>query len=257
MTTEKKSASSAADEAKKAGEKEEFAKKFNLNFSVAEPSMEKMLEAGVHFGHSKSRKDPRMNKYIFGVKRGINIIDLQKTEAELKKAMEFIKKLAKEDKKIVFVGTKKQAKSMIAAVAKECGMHFVCERWLGGTFTNFGVMKKRTQYLRESQEKMLSGGFDKYTKLERLKKTEELEKMEKKMGGIKNMTELPAAVFISDIKTDEIALNEAIKAGIPVVAIVDTNVNPEKIDYPIPANDDAISSIKLILEYLGGAILNK
>lgn len=257
MTTFKKTASSRTGEEKKTEEKEEILKRFELNFSAAEPDMEKMLKAGVHFGHSRSRKDPRMNRYIFGVKRGINIIDLEKTEAELKKAIGFVKKLVAEDRKILFVGTKKQSKAMIVTIARECGMHFVSERWLGGTFTNFGVIKKRAQYLRESQEKLASGGFDKYTKLERLKKTEELEKLEKKMGGLKNMTELPGAIFITDIKTDEIALKEAMSAGIPVIAIVDTNVNPENVNYPIPANDDAISSIKLILEYIGGAILNK
>lgn len=262
--TDKKSTSNQKD-AKKDSSKDEVKsekksatmEKFKLNFSAAEVSMEKLLEAGAHFGHSKSRKDPRMEQYIFGAKRGINIIDLEKTQAELNRALEFVKGLIKEDKKILFVGTKKQAKVMIKAAAVECGMPFVSERWLGGTFTNFGVIKKRAQYLRESQEKLATGGFDKYTKLEKLKKTEELEKLEKKMGGLKGMAELPGAIFISDIKTDEIALKEAINANIPVIGIVDTNVNPEKINYPIPANDDAISSIKLILEYIGGAIINK
>ena len=146
---------------------------------------------------------------------------------------------------------------MIKSIAEECDMLSVSERWLGGTFTNFEIIKKRARYLKESQEKLEQGGFDKYTKLEKLKKTEELEKLEKKMGGIKNMTELPGAIFISDIKTDEIALKEAMNANVPVIAIVDTNVNPDNVDYPIPANDDAVSSIKLILEYIGGAILNK
>ena len=262
--TDKKIASSQGDAKKdpsadkaRSDKKDNVMEKFKLNFSTAEVNMEKLLKAGAHFGHNKSHKDPRMERYIFGVKRGINIIDLEKTEAELKKTLEFVKSIVAEDKKILFVGTKKQAKTMVEAAARECDMPFVSERWLGGTFTNFGVIKKRTQYLRESQERLSSGGFDKYTKLEKLKKTEELEKLEKKMGGIKNMTDLPSAIFISDIKTDEIALNEAINAGIPVIAIVDTNVNPEKVDYPIPANDDAISSIKLILEYIGGAIINK
>ncbi len=262
--TDKKSASSQKDAKKDPAKAESVSDKkvvtmerFELNFSAAEVSMEKLLKAGAHFGHNKSRKDPRMENYIFGAKRGINIIDLEKTQEELKRAIEFIKTLIKEDKKILFVGTKKQAKTMIKAAAIECNMPFVSERWLGGTFTNFGVIKKRAQYLRESQEKLSTGGFDKYTKLEKLKKTEELEKLEKKMGGLKGMTELPGAIFISDIKTDEIALKEAINANIPVIAIVDTNVNPEKINYPIPANDDAVSSIKLILEYIGGAIINK
>ncbi|MDD3498565.1 MAG: 30S ribosomal protein S2 [Candidatus Moranbacteria bacterium] len=254
---DKKKSASVKKGAKKIPEDNGMIEKFKLNFSTKEASMEELLKAGAHFGHSKSRRDPRMEKYIFGSKKGINIIDLEQTKIELGRAVEFIKKLIAEEKKILFVGTKKQAKAMIKDIALSCDMPFVSERWLGGTFTNFGVIKKRAQYLRESQEKMATGGFDKYTKLERLKKTEELEKLEKKMGGIKNMTEFPGAIFISDIKTDEIALKEALKAGIPVIAIVDTNVNPENIDYPIPANDDAVSSVKIILEHIGGIILKK
>jgi len=244
-----------SEKEKEVAKKSDVMKKFKLSFSSADVEMEKLLKAGAHFGHSKSRKDPRMERYIFGVKRGINIIDLEKTQIELEKALNFIRKIVSEDKKILFVGTKKQAKLMIKSAAEETEMLHITERWLGGTFTNFEVIKKRAKYLKDSQEKLETGGFDKYTKLEKLKKTEELEKLERKMGGIKNMTELPGAVFISDIKTDEIALKEARSANIPVIAIVDTNVNPEKVNYPIPANDDAVSSIKLILEYIGGAII--
>lgn len=255
--TNKKSTSNQKDVKNDSDIKDGQVKEMSLDLTGREVDMGELLKAGAHFGHSKSYKDPRMDKYIFGVKRGINIVDLEKTEAELKKTLEFVKKLVKESKKILFVGTKKQAKAVVESVARESEMPFVSERWLGGTFTNFEIIKKRAQYLRESQEKLAAGGFDKYTKLEKLKKTEELEKLEKKMGGIKNMTELPGAVFISDIKTDKIALREARNAHVPVIAIVDTNVNPDQVDYPIPANDDAISSIKLILEYIGGSILNK
>ncbi len=220
-------------------------------------SAQEMLKSGVHFGHSKSRKDPRMEKYIFTTKKGINIIDLQKTEEMLNNALDFVKKIRKEGKKILFVGTKKQSKFLVKAVAEKCEMPYVEERWLGGTFTNFSVIKKRAEYLRNSQDKMDKGEFDKYTKLEKLKKSEELEKLEKKMGGIKNMKELPGAVFIVDIKADSIALKEALKANIPIIALVDTNVNPEQVDYPIPANDDAVSSVKLILEYVGTVIFEK
>jgi len=229
--------------------------RYKMDFSASEISLEKMLKNGVHFGHNKSSRDPRMDKYIFGSKRGVNIIDLQKTEEGLRNAIDFIKAIKAEQKQILFVGTKKQAKTIVKAAAIACDMPHITERWLGGTFTNFGVIRKRAQYLKDSQEQMASGGFDKYTKLERLKKTEELEKLEKKMGGIKEMKTLPAAIFISDIKTDEIALKEAINAKIPVIAVTDTNVNPNNVDYVIAANDDAVSSIKTIMEYLVSPIL--
>ncbi|MFA6184324.1 MAG: 30S ribosomal protein S2 [Parcubacteria group bacterium] len=247
---------STGEDVKKDSEKvNALEERYKLDFSDNEISLDKMLKNGVHFGHNKSCKDPRMNRYIFGAKRGINIIDLQKTEEELRRTIEFVKKLKDEQKQILFVGTKKQAKTIVKNAAIASDMPHVTERWLGGTFTNFGVIKKRAQYLKESQEQMATGGFDKYTKLEKLKKFEELEKLEKKMGGLKEMRNLPAAIFISDIKTDEIALKEALNAKIPVIAIVDTNVNPNTIDYPIPANDDAVSSIKTIMEYLVGSIL--
>jgi len=229
--------------------------KYKMVFSEDKISLEKMLKNGVHFGHNKSCRDPRMNRYIFGAKRGINIIDLEKTKEGLERAIEFVKGIKKEGKQVLFVGTKKQAKAIVKISALSSDMPHVTERWLGGTFTNFGVIRKRAQYLKDSQAQMEIGGFDKYTKLEKLKKTEELEKLEKKMGGLKEMKTLPAAIFISDIKTDEIALKEALVAKVPVIAIVDTNVNPNNVDYPIPANDDAVSSVKTIMEYLVGSIV--
>lgn len=250
-----KETSVGEDVKKESEEKKVLDERYKMDFSASEISLEKMLKNGVHFGHNKSCKDPRMNRFIFTTKRGINILDLQKTGEELKKAVDFVKKLKEEQKQVLFVGTKKQAKTIVKAAAQACEMPYVTERWLGGTFTNFGVIKKRAQYLKDSQEQMAIGGFDKYTKLEKLKKFEELEKLEKKMGGLKEMKVLPAAVFISDIKTDEIALREAMTAKIPVVAIVDTNVNPNNVDYPIPANDDAVSSIKTIMEYLVSPIV--
>lgn len=247
---------SVGEDVKKESEKKSVLDdRYKMDFTVAPISLEKMLKNGVHFGHNKSCRDPRMNKFIFGAKRGINIIDLQKTEEKLKEAMEFVKKIKEEKKQILFVGTKKQAKAIVKISAIASEMPHVTERWLGGTFTNFGVIRKRAQYLKDSQEQMAVGGFDKYTKLEKLKKFEELEKLEKKMGGLKEMKTLPAAIFISDIKTDEIALKEALNAKIPVVAIVDTNVNPNDINFPIPANDDAVSSIKTIMEYLVSPIV--
>jgi len=253
--TEVKKASAGKDEEKKSGKVKSLEERYNMDFSDDKISLEKMLKNGVHFGHNKSCRDPRMDKFIFGSKRGINIIDLEKTEEYLNKAIEFVKGIEKEGKQILFVGTKKQAKTIVRTAAEKSKMPFVVERWLGGTFTNFEVIRRRAQYLKDSQEQMATGGFDKYTKLEKLKKSEELEKLEKKMGGIKEMKVLPAAIFVADIKTDEIALKEAMSANIPVIAIVDTNVNPNNVNYPIPANDDAVSSIKTIMEYLVGQIV--
>ncbi|EKE16085.1 MAG: hypothetical protein ACD_11C00034G0001, partial [uncultured bacterium] len=170
-------------------------------------------------------------------------------------ALEFIKELRKEGKKVLFVGTKPQLKNLVVSAAKACEMPYVVERWLGGTFTNFKNIRSRTRYLVESQDKMEKGEFQKYTKFERMKKVEELEKMEERMGGIKYMTELPGAIFVTSIKEDRIAIDEAQKMGIPVIAIADTNTDPTLSDYPIPANDDALSSIKLILSYACKALI--
>jgi small subunit ribosomal protein S2 len=237
---------------KKEEKKDVPVENFGWDFSDAEITMESMLKSGVHFGHLKSRRNPKMSKYIFGTKNGINIIDLEKTLEESKKALEFIENVKKEGRHILFVGTKKQAKKLVEFIARECEMPFVTERWLGGTFTNFGVIRSRAKYLNDSQRQLEDDGFAKYTKLERLKKVEEIERLERKMGGIKNMTELPAAIFVVDTKEDKLAIEEAKKQGVPVIAMVDTNSDPSQVNFPIPANDDAISSIKLIL----GAVAN-
>ncbi len=226
------------------------------DFFKTEISMSEMLKKGVHFGHTKARRNPRMDKYIYTTKKGVNIIDLEKTSEQLKKALEFIAETVKNNKQILFVGTKKQAKEIVKLTAKKCEQPFVTERWLGGTLTNFGVIRKRAQYLKNSQEKLAEGEFDKYTKLEKLKKTEELEKLERKMGGLKEMLELPGAIFVIDAKDDNLAIEEAIKMNVPIISLVDTNVNPDKIDFPIPANDDAVSSIRLMLGYIGAVISN-
>lgn len=220
-----------------------------LNFADLEISMEEMLKAGCHFGHQKARRNPKMNSYIFTTKKGINIIDLEKSEEKVKEALDFIDELKKGGKQVLFVGTRPQFKRIVVAAAEFSGMPYVVERWLGGTFTNFKNIRSRTRYLVDSQQKMEKGEFQKYTKFERMKKQEELDKMEERMGGIKNMTDLPGAVFVTSIKDDRIAINEAIKVGIPVIGIADTNTDPALADYPIPANDDALSSVKLILAY--------
>ncbi|GBE16822.1 30S ribosomal protein S2 [bacterium BMS3Abin15] len=227
----------------------------DFDFKNLETSMEEMLKNGVHFGHQKSRRNPKMDEYIFTTRDGMNIINLQETSEKLEEALEFAKKIKKEGKKILFVGTKKQAKDLTRSAAKRCEMPYSVERWLGGTFTNFKVIRGRTKYLKDSQEDLAKGKFEKYTKFERMKKAEELEKLEKKMGGIKDMDDLPGAVFIVDINENSSAVREAAKVGVPIISLTDTNVDPLKVDYPIPANDDAISSIRLMLGYVCKAII--
>lgn len=227
-----------------------------FDFKKLEVDVNEMFKNGVYFGHQKARKNPKMEEYIYATKNGINIIDLQKTAEKLKEAQEFVKKTVSEGKEILFVGTKKQAKKIIKSAAEICAMPYVVERWLGGTFTNFGAISKRTRFLNENNEKFEKGEFGKYTKFEQMKMREELKKMEEKMGGIKNMAKLPGAIFVSGVLEDKLAVKEAIIKGIPIVGLVDTNVNPEKIDYPIPANEDAVSSLKLLTAYIVKAVLD-
>jgi small subunit ribosomal protein S2 len=228
----------------------------SLDFSKLEIKIEDMFKSGAHFGHHKSRKDPRMSEFIFTTKNNINIFDLEKTKEKLKEAMDFITRLVSENKDILFVGTKKQAKKIVASAALCTGMPYVTERWLGGTFTNYSAISGRTRYLRDGQEKMKKGEYSKYTKFEQMKKAEELERLERKMGGIKNMTKLPGAIFVTSVQEDNLAVKEARVRGIPIVALTDSNVNPSEIDYPIPANEDAVSSLKLMLAYIVKAVLD-
>ena len=227
----------------------------DFDFVSLEVNMQKMLKSGVHFGHQKSRKNPKMEKYIFGTRNDINIIDLQKTVEKLEEARAFIEKIVSEGGIILFVGTKKQAKGLIESAARRCGMPFVVERWLGGTFTNFKNIAERARFLRDGQEKLKRNEYSQYTKFEQMKISEELEKLEKKMGGIKDMTKLPSAIFVTSLNEDNLAVKEALAVGLPIVALVDTNVNPECIDYPIPSNEDAISSLKLMLGYVCQSVL--
>ncbi len=229
----------------------------DFDFKNLEINMEEMLKNGVHFGHQKSRRNPKMDEYIFTTRDGMNIIDLQRTSEKLEEAIEFAKKIKKEGKKILFVGTKKQAKNLVKSAAQHCEMPYSVERWLGGTFTNFKTIRGRAKYLKDSQEDLTKGKFEKYTKFERMKKAEELEKLEKKMGGIKEMEDLPGAVFIIDINENSSAVREASKVGVPIISLADTNVDPMKVDYPIPANDDAVSSIRLMLGYICKAIIER
>lgn len=229
----------------------------DFDFSQVEITLEAMLKNGVHFGHMKSRRHPRMDQYIYTTRNNINILDLQKTIVKLQEAMAFLKSVQKDGKSILFVGTKKQASDLIFSLAKRLEMSYMVDRWIGGTFTNFKVIRGRAKYLKESEEMLARGEFKKYTKFEQSKKMEEIEKLEKRMGGIKEMTELPGAIFIADVKESAIVVDEARKVKIPVVGIVDTNTDPSLIDYPIPANDDAVSSLKFLLGCIGKALSAK
>lgn len=227
-----------------------------FDFKALSVDMRLMLKNGVHFGHQKSRKNPKMSEYIFGTKNGINIIDLEKTVKSLEEARQFIEKIVSEGQEILFVGTKKQAKNIVESAARACGMPFVVERWLGGTFTNFKNISGRTKYLRDGQEKMAKGEYAKYTKFEQMKFAEELERMESRMGGIKNMMKFPGAIFVTGVAEDSLAIAEARKKNIPIIALVDTNVDPTIIDYPIPANEDAVSSLRLMVAYVTKAVID-
>lgn len=228
----------------------------DFNSADFELSMPQMLKNGLHFGHKKSRLHPRMQQFVFTTRNGINIVDLQKSVVMLEEAIAFLKKVRSEGKEILFIGTKKQAHDLIVALAGKLGMPFVIERWLGGTFTNFGAIKKRTAYLIKSEEMLSRGEYQKYTKFEQQKKKEEIEQLERRMGGIKNMKDLPGAIVITGVKEDNLAIKEAKRMGVPIVGIVDTNCDPSDIDFPIPANDDAISSLRYILGCVGKALVD-
>jgi len=227
----------------------------DFDFAKLEINLEEMFKNGVHFGHHKSRKNPKMDEFIFGVKNGINILDLQKTAQMLKEALAFMEKVIMSGQKILFVGTKKQAKKIVEAAAKRCEMPYVTERWLGGTFTNYAAISGRTRYLRDGQGKLERGEYGKYTKFEQMKFAEELERLENKMGGIKNMDRLPGAIFVTGVVEDNLAIKEAKIKNIPVIALADTNIDPRDIDYIIPANEDAVSSLKILMAYVIKTVL--
>ncbi|MBU4309995.1 30S ribosomal protein S2 [bacterium] len=218
-------------------------------------SMKELLEAGMHFGHQTKRWNPRMKDYIFGARNGIHIIDLAKTLRKLGEAYKFVTGLAKEGGSFLFVGTKRQAKDAILSQTKRCGMYYVTERWLGGTLTNFQTIKKNIEHLKRLEAQEKEGGFSSLTKKEALKKSRERVKLERTLGGIKGMDGLPSALILIDVYKERIALREANKIKIPVVALVDTNCDPTGVDYIIPGNDDAIRSITLICTKMADAIL--
>jgi small subunit ribosomal protein S2 len=217
-------------------------------------TMKELLEAGVHFGHQTKRWNPKMKPYIFGARNGIYIIDLQKTVRLFKNAYNYVVEAVKGGDTVLFVGTKKQAQDSISDEAQRCGMYFVNNRWLGGMLTNFVTVKHSIDRLKRIDSMMADGTIEAYTKKERLKMDKEREKLEKTLGGIKAMNKLPGMLFIVDPNNEEIAVQEAKKLGIPVVAIVDTNCDPDDIDYVIPGNDDAIRAIRLLTSKVADAV---
>lgn len=219
-------------------------------------SVEEMEKAGVNFGHKVSKLHPKMKQYVTGVKNNVHIFDLEKTAKELTKALTFISKIVSEGKSIIFVGTKIQLRGIIKDAAETCGIPYVTERWLGGTFTNFETIQKRVNYFKDLEKKKESGELGKYTKREQLDFDREIAKLKVKFDGIRNMSKLPEAVFIFGLDKDITAAREAKRKGIKIVSIVDTNVNPDIVDYPIPANDDAISSVRYIIDKAKEAIIN-
>ena len=222
---------------------------------MAVVAMKQLLEAGVHFGHQTRRWDPKMAEYIFQARNGIHIIDLQKTSKKLDEAYNFIKEQAEEGKDILFVGTKKQAQECVKEAAIKCGMFYVDQRWLGGMLTNYKTIQKRVERLKKLEEMRDNGTFDLLPKKEVINLKKEMDKLERNLGGIKEMKRLPGAIFIVDPKKERIAILEARKLNIPIVGLIDTNCNPEDVDYPIPGNDDAIRAVKLIADVMTNAVI--
>jgi len=218
-------------------------------------NMKELLEAGVHFGHQTRRWNPKMKPYIFGSRNGIHIIDLQKTVSLFATAYDFIVRTVAEGYPVLFVGTKKQAHDSIVEESERCGMFYVVNRWLGGTLTNFETIRKSVKRLKELDGMVKDGSISRYTKKEALKMEKELVKLEKNLGGIKDMDEVPGAVYIVDPKKEHIAVRETRKLGIPLVAIADSNCDPDDIDYIIPGNDDAIRAIRLITSKIADACI--
>ncbi len=222
---------------------------------MAVVTMKNLLESGVHFGHQTRRWDPRMKKYIFAERNGIHIIDLQKTIAAIKEAYDVVRSTVLEGKSILFIGTKKQAQQAIEIEAKRCGMFFVHNRWLGGMLTNFTTIKKSILRMKKIEKMEIDGTFEEFTKKEIARLRKERSRMEKNLGGIKEMRDLPGAVFIIDTRKEAIAVAEAKRCNVPIIAIVDTNCDPTDIDYPIPGNDDAIRAITLFTQIIANAVI--
>jgi len=220
-------------------------KKTEENFGV---SVEEMAEAGLHLGHQTARTHPKMKQYMYGVKNKVHIFDLDKTAEKLAEALQFIDDIISQNKTLLLIGTKIQVKEILKESAQECGLPYINERWLGGTFTNFETIKRRIAHFKDLENQKKTGELEKYTKKERAKIDEQLKDLETKFGGIRDMVRLPDAIFVMDMKKDILAVREAKAKKIPVIAIADADVDPDLVDYPIPANDDAINSVKYILD---------
>lgn len=224
------------------------------NGRLNEQEMGEMLKAGVHLGHSKSKNHPSMKPYIFGIRNTVSIIDLAKTEEMFNTALNFIRNTVTRGGGIILVGTRPTAKLVLTEIASAVKMPYLVDRWIGGTLTNFKVIVKRVEYMENLEKEKAANGFEKYTKKERLKKGEEIEKLNRMFNGLRNMKKMPEAVFVVDITQDQIAVDEAIKMHIPVIALVDTNANSDLVDYPIPSNDDAMPAVKYMMGKVGRAI---
>ena len=222
---------------------------------MAVVAMKQLLEAGVHFGHQTRRWDPRMAEYIFQARNGIHIIDLQKTSKKIDEAYAFLKEQAEEGKTVLFVGTKKQAQDCMKEAAEKCGMYYVNQRWLGGMLTNFDTIKSRVNRLKQLETMQEDGTFEVLPKKEVTLLKKEMEKLNKNLSGIKNMEEIPGVIFLVDPKKEANAVKEARKLNIPIIGLVDTNCNPEDVDFVIPGNDDAIRAVKLIADIMANAVI--
>lgn len=222
---------------------------------MTSPLVRQLLDAGVHFGHQTKRWNPKMKPFIYGRRSGIYIIDLEKTEQHLQAACEFLEEVTAQGKQVLFVGTKKQAKALLAEAAQRCEMPYVVNRWLGGTLTNFQTIKRNLHLLRELRAKKAEGFFDRLSKKEAKRLQRRLDQLENNFSGLVELQELPACLFVVDTKREEIAVREANRLGLPVVALCDTNANPDLVTYPIPGNDDAIRAVKLIVEMVAERVL--
>ncbi len=218
------------------------------------PSLLEMLKAGVHFGHQRSRWHPKMEPYIFGLRNGVHVIDLDKTLEQLNIALAYVQTLAAQGKVILFVGTKRQARELVKAAAEDCGMPYLTERWIGGLLTNFEEFKRRMKKYKSITEMFATGEIEKYTKKEQVSFKKQIEKMEKYLAGLVNLEKLPDALYIADVRVEKTAQAEALRMDIPMVAVCDTNVDPTKVDYAIPANDDAVNSIKMMVNLVAEAV---
>ncbi len=218
------------------------------------PTVLELLQAGVHFGHQRSRWHPKMKPYVFTERGGVQVIDLEKTAVKLAEASEFVADLVSRGGTVLFIGTKKQGQAIIEKYAKETGMPYVVERWIGGMFTNFASVSRLIKKYKRLKEERESGAWGKYTKKEQAALTKELERLDKVVGGLEEMKKIPEAIFVLDAKREKTAVDEARKRDVKIIGFCDTNINPEILDYPIPANDDAVKSIELITGVIAGAI---